>query len=98
MFLFVSVYGYIGNSSGCPTDDMNPYDHCEPVNCIEKYFGSRNYFNRKLGICEKAVSCDNTNNMVSVSVLFCLSKIKLCFILNLILSELATHALLPRFC
>lgn len=40
----------------CLSKDFNPFDNCKPVNCEEKYFGKRNFFNGE--ICVPAKICD----------------------------------------
>lgn len=38
----------------CKTHDLNAANNCLPVNCEEKYFGKRNFFNRVRNVCEVA--------------------------------------------
>lgn len=43
--------------SKCPTEDLDPFNGCSPVNCELKYFGKRNFFN--LSNCVPAAICDD---------------------------------------
>lgn len=40
----------------CSSEDFDPFNNCKPVNCEEKYFGKRNFFD---GVqCVPAKVCD----------------------------------------
>lgn len=41
----------------CHTEDMDVGNNCLPVNCEEKYFGKRNFFNPTRNECEVATNC-----------------------------------------
>lgn len=41
----------------CDSPDLDPFDHCNPVNCQLKYSGYRNYFNREWKMCQKVPMC-----------------------------------------
>lgn len=41
----------------CETADLDPLESCQPVNCLMKYLGSRNYFNYKWKRCQKVPLC-----------------------------------------
>lgn len=46
-----------GRLPKCDTSDLDPFDHCNPVNCLIKYSGYRNYYNRKSKRCQKVPVC-----------------------------------------
>lgn len=41
----------------CDTLDLDPLENCQPVNCLMKYLGTRNYFNHKWNRCQKVPMC-----------------------------------------
>lgn len=66
----MSEYKNSENVSDCLTKDLNPFDFCTPVNCIEKYFGYMNFFNWSSGYCEIVTNCGFDNNVVRIFVIF----------------------------
>lgn len=41
----------------CETTDLDPFDRCNPVYCLLKYSGNRNFYNRKSKRCQKVPTC-----------------------------------------
>ena len=48
----------------CDFEDLNPFDHCKPVSCEEKYFGKRNFFNSSDSSCVAAMKCEQNNDII----------------------------------
>lgn len=68
-FIFNNYIEFIkrANISKCSTNDLNPFDNCSPVNCEEKYFGNRNFFNSYENICQSVPDCGTNKNMASIN-------------------------------
>lgn len=41
----------------CSSQDLDPFDNCQPVNCQMKYLGCRSYFDQKQKTCVKIPHC-----------------------------------------
>lgn len=48
--------------TNCQSEDFDPFNNCNPVNCEEKYFGKRNFFDGKK--CVPAIICEPNVNVV----------------------------------
>lgn len=55
-FIYWATVSAKSNTIACTTHDLNSAKDCAPVNCEEKYFGKRNFFNNARNICEVAPS------------------------------------------
>lgn len=44
----------------CDLEDSDPFNGCKPVNCEEKYFGQRNFYNGTA--CVPAANCDEEDS------------------------------------
>lgn len=55
-------YGY----QKCLYEDLDPFQQCKPVNCEEKYFGKRNFFDKSKciasRICDESLIYDYKTN------------------------------------
>lgn len=45
------------NFTDCPTRDLDPFNSCKPINCEEKYFGKRGFFDKERRICVPVPNC-----------------------------------------
>ncbi|KAJ8957487.1 hypothetical protein NQ318_020513 [Aromia moschata] len=56
----------------CPTPDLDPVDNCDPVDCVAKYSGGKNYYNPKCKECEAVPICtsgsDTSDTKIAYSV------------------------------
>ena len=48
---------WITGAARCSTLDENPRQRCQPVNCVFKYDGLKNYFDRKDRVCKATKKC-----------------------------------------
>ncbi|KAK6635158.1 hypothetical protein RUM43_007978 [Polyplax serrata] len=46
----------------CDSPDLDPFDHCNPVDCKFKYSGNRNFFSRKWKLCQRVPVCNGDPN------------------------------------
>ena len=54
---FLCIKEWMTGSKHCWTHDQDVLRKCEPVNCIYKYGGLRNYFDENDQLCKKTMSC-----------------------------------------
>ncbi|KAM7436445.1 hypothetical protein ABFA07_013795 [Porites harrisoni] len=55
---WLDVIGFGGDSyRKCRGVDRDPRKHCQPVDCVEKYNGWRNFFRNSTGKCEAVHEC-----------------------------------------
>ena len=45
------------NSATCSSVDLDPERECQPANCVLKYMGRRNFFNKNTLLCESVAEC-----------------------------------------
>ena len=45
------------NSATCGSADLDPERDCQPANCLLKYMGRRNFFNKYTLLCESVAEC-----------------------------------------
>ncbi|TMW53852.1 hypothetical protein DOY81_001137 [Sarcophaga bullata] len=48
------------NLKECQSWDQDYFKNCTPVDCEERYFGQRNFYNKKTQMCEEVPKCDES--------------------------------------